>query len=334
MTDFRDFRGGAKPLDDIDLPRIGYRIKVGEDEIHAVMDVEAAGGAWDGQKRPKMLFEPHRFYKNVPPEKLAQAVAAGLAYKTWGEQPYPKDSYPRLVEAMKIDETAALKSASWGLGQILGENHAMVGYDAPQAMVLAFMEDAETHLDAMVSFIIAAHLDDELRAHNWAAFARGYNGPQYAKNAYHTKLAAAFAKWSKIRDTAWSPTMDAVPVPAPAPIASDVVAAVTETVKAAVQDAVPAVVQKLPEPIALPVPAVADPISVYNKVLGSLKGSTQGGGVFAAALLLAYKFDIVPEALKEPEAMAAVGVIGTWLFTTVMGAIKTYSAPKNAEASA
>lgn len=37
------FKGRAKRLDDVDLPRIGHQIGVGEDEIHAFMDVEAAG---------------------------------------------------------------------------------------------------------------------------------------------------------------------------------------------------------------------------------------------------------------------------------------------------
>lgn len=31
MTDFRNFKGAARSLDDIDIPRIGYRIKVGGD---------------------------------------------------------------------------------------------------------------------------------------------------------------------------------------------------------------------------------------------------------------------------------------------------------------
>lgn len=29
MADFNGFRGAAKPFDDIDLPRLGYRIGVG-----------------------------------------------------------------------------------------------------------------------------------------------------------------------------------------------------------------------------------------------------------------------------------------------------------------
>lgn len=203
------FVGRALRLSDLDLPRIGHRIGVGEDEIHAVIDVEAAGGGFDGRARPKMLFEPHVFYRNLSGAKRDRAVASGLAYKTWKPGAYPKDSYPRLEQAMAIDETAALKSASWGLGQVLGENFVAAGYVSPQQMVVAFVEGGEAeHLEAMIAFIEANHLDDELRAHNWAGFARGYNGASYAKHGYHTKLAAAFAKWRKIRDTPWSPEDD------------------------------------------------------------------------------------------------------------------------------
>ena len=210
------FVGKATRLADIDLPQIGHQIGVGEDEVHAVIDVETAGGGFDKLTRPKMLFEPHKMFAALTGAKRTQAVSLGLAYPTWGEKPYPSDSYPRLAQAMAIDETAALASASWGLGQILGSNFIAAGYDSPQQMVLAFVEGGESeHLSAMVRFIKANHLDDELRAHNWPAFARGYNGPKYAANGYHTKLAAAFARWAKIPDTAWSPAAAGVAVSAP-----------------------------------------------------------------------------------------------------------------------
>lgn len=205
------FVGRATRLDDLDLPRVGHDIGVGEDEVHAIIDVETAGGGFDPQKRPKMLFEPHVFYRHLQGADQAHAVQIGIAYPTWGTKPYPKDSYPRLAAAMAINETAALKAASWGLGQVLGENFVAAGYSSPQQMVLAFVEGGESeHLAAMVRFIQANHLDDELRAHNWAAFARGYNGPKYAAHGYHTKLAAAYAKWQAIRDTPWSPDQGAV----------------------------------------------------------------------------------------------------------------------------
>lgn len=202
------FTGPAKRLDDLDLPRIGAIIGVGEDEIHAFIEVETKGGGFDSQNRPKILFEPHLFYKHLAAgARRDQAVKAGLACKSWGQLPYGKESeqYPKLMRALTIDETAALKSCSWGLGQVLGENHVAAGYDTVQAMVADFTLDEDNHLEAAIRFIKANGLDDELRRHDWAAFARGYNGPGYRKNGYDTKLAAAFRKWQGIRDTPWPP---------------------------------------------------------------------------------------------------------------------------------
>ncbi|MBB3996858.1 N-acetylmuramidase family protein [Aureimonas pseudogalii] len=313
MIEFNGFRGVAKPLDDIDLPRLGHRIGVGEDEIHAVIDVEAAGGAWDARGRPKMLFEPHRFWKNLGPgEKRDRAVAAGLAYPSWGEKPYPGDSYPRLALAMAIDETAALKSASWGLGQILGENHAMVGFDTVQAMVMATLDDADRHLEMMVAFILSARLDGALRAHDWARFARGYNGPQYAKHGYHTRLAAAYARWSRIRDTPWSPVIEgeAVRVPVPTP---------------------------RPEPILLPAPSTdvvvtspappPEPTVPTGGPKAKANGAAIGATLVGPVLLLFAKFGWIPaEIANDPETV----IIVTTLVVAAGGYAGAFLAPRNA----
>lgn len=209
MSDWT-FRGAARRLDDIDLPRIGATIGVGEDEIHAVLEVETRGGGFDASGRPKMLFEPHIFWRELGPGwDRDEAAAEGLAYRRWGEAKYPRDSYPRLVRAMRINEDAALRSASWGLGQIMGFNHKLAGYASAAEMVRDFLDDEDNHLAAMVEFIRASGLDDELRAHDWRGFARGYNGSGYAKHGYHTKLAAAYAKWSRIPDTPFDISRDA-----------------------------------------------------------------------------------------------------------------------------
>lgn len=196
-----NFIGPAKRLDDIDLPKIGRLIGVGEDEIHAILDVEAAGSGFDKLGRPKMLFEPHVFWRELGPgPKRDQAAKLGLAYPRW-KRNYPSDSYPRLLQAMAIDEEIALRSASWGLPQMMGFNAATCGYKTAKEMVLHFIEDEENHLAAMVKFIVANKLDGHLRSRNWSGFARGYNGPGFAQNKYHLKLAAAYAKWQKIKDT-------------------------------------------------------------------------------------------------------------------------------------
>lgn len=211
-----NFVGRAKRIEDVDLPRIGAMIGCGEDEIHAVIDVEAAGSGFDSKGRPKMLFEPHIFYRELTGKQRETATDANLAYEKWKPGKYPKDSYPRLERAMDINKTAALRSCSWGMGQIMGFNHVAAGYHSPIAMVTDFMDDEDNQLEGMINFIKTNHLDDELRAHNWAGFARGYNGSQYAKHGYHTKLEARYNFWAGIRDTPYDGAIPAPPdVPAP-----------------------------------------------------------------------------------------------------------------------
>lgn len=101
---------------------------------------------------------------------------------------------------MKINPAAALRSASWGLGQIMGFNHRTAGYPTAGDMVEAFCDTEAAGLEAMIRFIASEALDDDLRRHDWSGFARGYNGAGYAAHGYHTKLAAAFGRWQAIPD--------------------------------------------------------------------------------------------------------------------------------------
>lgn len=201
-TDFKGFKGTAKRLDEHDYGNLGKLIGTGEDEVRTIVEVEASGSGFDREGRPKILFEPHKFWANLPVAKREMAAKLGLAAPKWGTIPYGKSSeqYGKLEKAILIDEKAALRSASWGASQIMGENHKMIGYDTVQEMVFAFMEDEENHIKGMVDFIIAAGIDDDLRAHNWATFARVYNGPGYKKNDYDKKLKESYQKWAKIPD--------------------------------------------------------------------------------------------------------------------------------------
>lgn len=40
-------------------------------------------------------------------------------------------------------------------------------------------------------------LSQKLKQKDWAGFARGYNGPAYAKYGYHKKMAKAYARFSR-----------------------------------------------------------------------------------------------------------------------------------------
>jgi hypothetical protein len=82
------FKGRAKHLTDIDVARINRLISVGEDEVRAVIEVETAGGGFDAQGRPKMLFELHRLWVELGEgPKRTMAAEQGLAYPKRGTKP-------------------------------------------------------------------------------------------------------------------------------------------------------------------------------------------------------------------------------------------------------
>lgn len=231
---FKDFKFTGPVLDDLDIPRIGASIGVGEDIVHGVMDTEAGGKSVDKNGRMKALYEPHVAYRNSKGAVRAALVKAGLAYPKW-KKGYPADSYPRIKKAMAIDETVALLATSWGFPQVLGENFATAGYESVQEMVLDFLADEDNQLEGMIRFIKGAHLDDELRVlekklksgkaitpDDARPFVRGYNGAAYEKNDYHTTFATNVNKWAKIKDTPYSPAAEATVV-IPKAVGDDVI---------------------------------------------------------------------------------------------------------------
>lgn len=196
-----DFIGAARKLEPDEIDSIANSLGVEPAAFRAVITVEAAGSGFDKAGRPKALFERHHFYKHLKdaPGLQAQAVGAGLAYPKWGEKPYPKGSdavYAEIEAACAIDEEAALLSTSWGLGQIMGSNFKLAGCKSVNEMVEEAKESEAGQVRQMAAFIKSAGLTDELAAKDWAKFARGYNGPQYAQNQYDQKLAAAYAKFA------------------------------------------------------------------------------------------------------------------------------------------
>jgi hypothetical protein len=165
--------------------------------VKAVRDVESNGRGFGPDGRPIILFEPHVFSRLT--QHRFDNTHGGVSYPKWGMKPYPKtqtERWAQLEYAMKLDAEAAYQSASWGLFQILGQNYAACGFVTVADFVHAMRKSEREHLLAFVKFVQANHLDGFLRDHRWAAFANGYNGASYQKNAYDVKLAAAYAKHS------------------------------------------------------------------------------------------------------------------------------------------
>ncbi len=105
--------------------------------------------------------------------------------------------YARLDSAMTIDTVAALEGTFWGMFQIGGFNWKICGYHGVRDFVNVMCESELAQLEIFARYIRARGLDKYIRARNWAAFSLRYNGPGYKRMKYDTRMAAAFARFSK-----------------------------------------------------------------------------------------------------------------------------------------
>lgn len=184
-----DFAGPATPLGDGDVEAAAISLGCAVAAVRAVMDVESRGGFLsDG--RPKILFERHFFSRLT--NRQFDAANPDISNRTPGGYKGGKAEYDRLAKAIGLNRDAALRSASWGAFQIMGDNCKLAGFGDVETFVAANVKGEAEQLKAFVAFVKSAGLADELRRQDWKGFARGYNGPNFAINKYDAKLAAAF----------------------------------------------------------------------------------------------------------------------------------------------
>ena len=163
--------------------------------LRAVLAVESAGSGFllrePPPARPKILFEAHWFYKLTP--KPVSRTRPDLSSPAWNRSLYKGGSaeWDRLHDAMEFDPIQALKSASWGLGQVMGFNYTVAGCSSIEQFVVENFTGEKQQFNHMLNFIENNDLMAALRAGRWAAFAKGYNGAGYRANRYDEKLAAA-----------------------------------------------------------------------------------------------------------------------------------------------
>jgi hypothetical protein len=192
-------------LTEADYVRAAEQLGCDVAAIKAIAEVESSGSGFLSDGRVKVLFEGHQFYKYT---KGAYAQThPTICYRKWTRDHYAKGpnndvrgagELERLTQAMELDRIAALLSASYGKFQIMGFNFAICGYANIDAFYDAMQVSEGEQLKAFCSYITSVSLDDELASHDWGSFARRYNGPEYLKNQYDAKLAAAFARYAGV----------------------------------------------------------------------------------------------------------------------------------------
>jgi N-acetylmuramidase-like protein/putative peptidoglycan binding protein len=193
-----DFAGAGSPLTQAQFDHARAALQVDDAVLWSLLTVETRGFGFLTDRRPKILFERHifharthgRFDRTAP--DLSNPQAGGYAAGDGAGE------HDRLARAMALDRGAALESASWGLGQVMGFNAVTAGYSDVEAMVSAFVVSEGEQLNGAARFIGSqAQLAEAAQTRDWKTFARLYNGSNYAKNQYDQKLGDNYAVYAR-----------------------------------------------------------------------------------------------------------------------------------------
>lgn len=198
-----------KFLSELDLINFANTFQLELATVKAVNEIESSGKGFLLSGKPKILFEGHVFWRElekrgINPNDYYNSNTANVLYKSWTKQHYVggEGEHVRLQKAMQIGSDqkfidAANASASWGCFQIMGFHALPLGYTSIDDFVQKMYVNEGEHLKAFGQFLRTNHLISYLQNKNWAEFARRYNGASYKVNKYDTKLATAYAKYSK-----------------------------------------------------------------------------------------------------------------------------------------
>ncbi|TDR35684.1 N-acetylmuramidase family protein [Aquamicrobium defluvii] len=207
-----------------EIERVAKARGWGAAQLLAVAEVESGGQPFatiNGRREPLIRWEGHYFDKRLSGEKRTRARKAGLADPKAGAVKNPNSQAARwkiFEQAAAIDRTAAIESMSYGIGQVMGAHWKWLGYHSAEDLLLDARNGVYGQVRLMANFIEKSGLASALARRDWAAFAKVYNGPAYAKHRYDQKMAAAYQRYAKLPplpQTAPEPVQKPVDAPKP-----------------------------------------------------------------------------------------------------------------------
>ena len=172
--------------------RLGCEVNV----LKAIKQVETGStGPYDASGRPTILFEAHLFWRNLQgvgknPVAL-QPKHPGILSKSWNRALYKGGirEWDRLREAWSISPIAAIRSASYGFPQILGQNFK----DSMGFVADCYMSEVK-QLEFFGRFLEGNGFGPYLKSKDWTRISIKYNGKSQAANSYDRKLREAYNK--------------------------------------------------------------------------------------------------------------------------------------------
>lgn len=195
----------GSPLTENDYVDVAKELGVEVAAIKAVVEIETGRthSGFNPDKSPVINFDLAVFRKMAARNKIDlrpyshthSIVFSRPDIRRFGSQQAAQ--HARLRAAMEIDTATAIESTFYGMFQIGGFNWRKCGTSSPMEFAELMSRTERDQLELFAAFLRSSGLLPYLRAKNWSAFARGYNGPSYAARGYHSRLASAYRRHSR-----------------------------------------------------------------------------------------------------------------------------------------
>lgn len=204
------------------LERLAHQLSTDPGVAVAVLRVESGGRPFDPDGRMIIRFENHVFYRRWGqhhPDTFARHFtfnrSPGHLWKDHKWRPSPDEAWRGfhgdqdgewmvLDFASRLDDTAARLSISMGGPQIMGFNHAALGYDSVQEMFHAFAMSERNQVIGFFDFVRSRGQGavQALQHLDFNRFARYYNGSGQAEH-YGSLMRQAYQAYQRVRDVSF-----------------------------------------------------------------------------------------------------------------------------------
>jgi hypothetical protein len=185
---------------------------------YAVLEVESGGSGFDANGRLLLRFETHLFgiYLNNP--TLFAKHFYHDPVKAWTDQKWRRaevqawtvlhvgatrestqdGEWAAFEFAAAINRPAAIKACSLGSAQILGSNHAALGYATPEDMLADFQASSLNQLVGFFAYCTQKPgMQAALQQKDYNTIARLYNGSGQV-DVYAPRIEQVYKKWKGI----------------------------------------------------------------------------------------------------------------------------------------
>lgn len=178
-----------KNLTDNDIIKLAAEFNFSYAQIKAVDTVESGGKGFDEATGKIIIqFEPSWFRRKAPFTPSGNWSLNGVERQ--------KAEWLAFNNAFSLNQNAAMESTSIGRMQVMGFHYEKLGFATVGKMWDYAKINEMNQMRLGLRFIQSnSKLNKALKNNDWRTFAYYYNGSQYQKFNYHTRLEAAYLKY-------------------------------------------------------------------------------------------------------------------------------------------